>query len=493
MSAILDKIFSHEGFDQLDRDVLVARYDHSGAIFEAKSGIRSQSGQHPQVGNVITSPIPPEGIIISSPGTYAFTGNVTWQAASMACSAITIAASDVVLDMAGFTLKASVQDNSQLIAGIMIAGSSNAPASNVTIRNGTLANLCFYGICAEFVENLAIENVTVSGLVFNNLNQRILCPAGIHVDHGTAVQITDCMVQYLYVTADSSAGIQMIHTVGGAVRGCGTREFTNYDGSVQGFSYLLSSGITTSYCTAESFQSHFKTNIQTPGHTVLGFIPVFCVDLVFEDCTATNMIGCCDDCHGMSIFLDALVSVSRFTAISVIDGVAQSHSGAKATGLEVYGALVSVEDCVVDSIAAINPQNRQATGFSAWGAGITFSRCAATNVMVTDENGDTNPDLGYGTGFGWAPDPRHPFRDVPAFRVEYDDCRARDCQVGFDTWNHVESTWTNVSHSNCDIDFLVEPGGTRTLSANPCSECNPPITAVLTNMARDNRYPGSSL
>lgn len=493
MSAIINRIFSHDGLDQLDKDALVAKYDLSSAIFASKADLRPQKGQSPQDGNVIPSKIPTSGIIITSPGTYSFAGNVTWQAGATAGSAITIASSDVVLDMAGFNLEATVPDNSQFIAGITIAGSSNVPVSNVTIRNGTLANMCFYGICAEYAENLAIESVIVSGMMFNNLDRRDLCPAGIHVDHGLTVQITDCAVQYLYVTADSSAGIQILNTVGGTVHGCRTSDFTNYDGSVQGFSYLVSSDITTSNCTARGFQSHFKANIQTPGHTVLGFIPVFCIDLVYRDCTATDMVGCCDDCHGMSVFLVALVSVTGFTAKGVVDGVAQSHSGAKATGLEVYGALVSVEDCSAERITAINPQDRQAAGFSAWGAGITFSRCTATDVTVIDENGNSHPGLGYGTGFGWAPDPRSMFRGVPALRVEYEDCRARDCQVGFDTWNHVESTWKNVSHTNCGIDILVEPGGTRTLSGNPCSECNPPISIVLTNMARGNRHPGSSL
>jgi hypothetical protein len=492
MSAILDKIFSHPGFDQLDRDALVARYDHSGAIFEAKSGIRSQRGQHPQVGNVINSPIPPEGIIISSPGAYSFTGDVTWAAASSAGAAITIAADGVELDMGGHQLQALVQDNSQFTVGIMVAGTADRSVSKARIRNGTLVNMCFYGICAEHVEDLVIENITVSGLVFDNLRRRILCPAGIHVDHAQRVTITGCTVQFLYATSDSSAGIQLVNTSDGTVSGCRMSDLTNYDGSVQGFSYLLSSGIVTSHCSADGLQSHFKTNIQTPGHTVLGFIPVFCVNMTYVDCTASNLIGCCDDCHGMSAFLVALVSVTHFTASTIIDGVTPSHSGAKATGLEVYGALVSVDNCWVENIRAINPQDKQAAGFSAWGVGITFTNCTAQSVAVTDKDGNWHPGLGYGTGFGWAPDPRPAFRDVPALGVTYDHCRARDCQVGFDTWNHVGSTWTNVSHTNCDIDFLVEPGATRTLTANPCSECNPPCTSVITNLARDNRYPGSS-
>ncbi|MFZ0749363.1 MAG: hypothetical protein WAM70_08400, partial [Pyrinomonadaceae bacterium] len=219
--------------------------------------------------------------------------------------------------------------------------------------------------------------------------------------------------------------------------------------------------------------------------------PILCIELLYENCSATNMTGCCDDCHGMSVFLDALVTVDNFTANNVVDGVAESHSGAKATGLEVYGAFVSIKNCSVTDIVAINPQDKQSAGFSAWGMEITFTGCIATNVSVTDENGNTNPALGYGNGFGWAPDPRHPFVDVGAYWVQYSSCTASNCQVGFDTWNHVDSTWTNVSYTNCGIDILVEPGGSRTLTGDPCSECNPPITAVITNIASGNTYPGS--
>jgi hypothetical protein len=265
----------------------------------------------------------------------------------------------------------------------------------------------------------------------------------------------------------------------------------NNDGSVQGYSYLASSKIMTSNCQALDFQSHFNGNIETSGHTVLGFVPIFCIELLYENCSATNMIGCCDDSHGMSVFLDALVAVNNFTANTVIDGVAESHSGAKATGLEVYGAFVSINNCSVTNITAIRPQNMQSAGFSAWGMAIKFTNCTAAEVIVTDENGNTNPALGYGNGFGWAPDPRHPFIDVGAYGVEYSGCSASNCQVGFDTWYHVNSTWTNVSYTNCGINILVEPGGSRTLSCNPCSECKQPINAVITNIASGNTYPGS--
>jgi hypothetical protein len=131
----------------------------------------------------------------------------------------------------------------------------------------------------------------------------------------------------------------------------------------------------------------------------------------------------------------------------------------------------------------------QSTGFSAWGADITFTGCTASNVVVCDQFGNWNPDLGYGTGFGWAPDPRPPFCQVGATNVEYSGCGASNSNVGFDTWFHIDSTRTDPSYTNCGIDILVQPGGTRTLTGNLCSECNPPITTPLTNIAEGNTYP----
>ena len=480
---ILDKIFSYDVFKDLDQAALVARYDVTDAIYEINSAIHSQKGQDPQLDPVI-SEIPPQGIIISTPGTYTFSADITWNPASVPCAAITIVADNVVLDLGGYNLKAIVQDNSQLIAGIFVLNTSN-----VTVRNGALVNMCLYGICAEFVSALTLENVIVSGLAFNNLSVRNLCPSGIHIDRSSYVSILNCAVQYMYVTSDASAGIQILNTYTGSVSGCQVNNLVNYDGSVTGFIYVNSSNIATSKCSSANFQTHFSGNIQTMGHTVLGFAPIFCICLTYVDCTATKMIGCCDDCHGMSVFLDALVTVTNFTADIVIDGVARSHSGAKATGLEVYGTDVVISDCTAENIKAVNPQDKQATGFSAWGSNIIFIDCRADHVVVCDEKGNKHPDLGFGTGFGWAPDPRIPFREIGAYGVQYLACCASNCQVGFDTWFHVNSTWTNVSTTNCDTNILVEPGVSRVLSGNPCSECNPPITVSVTNIASGNTYP----
>src|SRR5580704_4025657 len=137
---IIDKVFSHDVFKGLDRDGLVKRYDVTGSLREIKAPLRAQQGQVQPTGNIITD-IPPGGIIITNPGTYAFGADIAWSPPSAPCAAITIASDDVVLDLNSFTLKATVPDNGKHIAGIFVRN-----ASGVTVRNGTLANMCLYGI-----------------------------------------------------------------------------------------------------------------------------------------------------------------------------------------------------------------------------------------------------------------------------------------------------------------------------------------------------------
>ena len=74
-------------------------------------------------------------------------------------------------------------------------------------------------------------------------------------------------------------------------------------------------------------------------------------------------------------------------------------------------------------------------------------------------------------GFGWAPDPRAILSTTAAAGVTYTDCVADRCEVGFDTWYHIDSKWIRPVHTNCKTGILIQPKGKRTLSCDPCSEC----------------------
>jgi len=262
----------------------------------------------------------------------------------------------------------------------------------------------------------------------------------------------------------------------------------NFDGACTGFGHFRSEKSYLENCSATRFQSFFNGNLKTQGHTCIGFVPFFSTDLSFINCSATNINGCCDDAHGISIFLclgNILVKGCKID--NVKDGIG-NNTGAKATGIEVYGSGVVVSDCIVSNITAINPQDKQCTGFScALADNVKFINCKAINVQVVDENGKQNSCLGYGTGFGWAPDIRPEFV-FPAVNILYEKCCAKKCQVGFDSWYHIDSKWNNICCCDCGIAVLNLNNSQRTLSCNPCSECNPPITKTLDNVAKNNKF-----
>lgn len=482
----LDQIFSDPIFKDLDKAALEQIYfDQSKQIKALYQGYFNQAGQQLQVGNVIRQ-IPSAGIVIRTPGTYTFANDIPWGPNNVQCSAITIQCSDVTLDLAGFTLTASISDKSQQIAGILVLGpDTSTTITNIAITNGTVANVSEFGVFATAVCGLNISRINVTGVCLQNLAIRFVTPSGIHVNGCVDVAISSCNVTQLEVTADSSAGIFLLSTFAATVSGCRATGLVNNDGAVIGFSYISCIGVATTGCAAESLQSHFNGNVKASGHTVLGFCPIICWDMSYVGCSASWLTGCCDDCHGMSVFLDGNVRVTGFRADHIVDGVSPSNTGAKATGLEVYGVGVTVTDSVVSSIKAINPQDKQSTGFSAWGLGIQFNRCVASDVVAQDDFGAGS----HGTGFGWAPDPRVYFAFTGAYDVTYTDCTADQCQVGFDTWYHVNSTWTRPIYTNCQIGILVEPGGKRTISCDPCSECDPAFSVTMTNLASENTYP----
>ena len=107
---------------------------------------------------------------------------------------------------------------------------------------------------------------------------------------------------------------------------------------------------------------------------------------------------------------------------------------------------------------------------------------------MLDNQGQPSTAKGNGLGFGWAPDGRPFLSTLAASNVTYTNCVAEDCQVGFDTWFHINGVWDNISAPGCETDVLVQtnPPAKRVLFADPIAESNPPLWTPLVNVARDN-------
>lgn len=431
--------------------------------------------------------IPPHGIVINAPGTYVFENDITWSPRGHG-QAILITANDVVLDFQKHSLNS-------IITSFKTSGIVAQSVANLIIKNGMISSMGFAGIQCDACTQLSINNVTVDGLNMENTAVYTV-PVGILVTASAIVSINGCTVKNINVKTGSTAAIQLTETIGSKVFNCHINNLKNRDGVCSGIGHLLCDDAEVKSCTLDGIKSEFINNLNTEGHTAIGIVPVASTQLRITKCTISNITGCCDDAHGMSIFECLGAIVKKCTVKNVLDGAGAAQTGAKATGIEVYASEVRVIDCSVKNIKAINPQDKQATGFScAQCFDVQFIRCSAEDVNVVDQNGNQSACLGYGTGFGWAPDPRSEFI-VPAVNILYKDCSAKMCQVGFDSWFHTDSHWKNISSICNGISVLNQNHSQRTISCNACSECGctqpgcypEPKTTIINNVAQNNRF-----
>ncbi len=486
--ALLNDILSSPSYKNLNKEALRQQYDSSPHILNAIKSASEAAAIPTPLTTPTFSSIPENGWLINEPGTYTMTGDCAWTPKSPG-AAITILADNVVLDLGGFVLSVQVPAGSgtEKFNGVNVALSSN-----VTVQNGTISGANYYGLQATFADTVNLFALNVTSLSYKDKITQNATPCGIFMGGCGNIQILDCSVSNIDVLAASCAGIQLIACQQGTVSNCGISQLKNQDGGAQGFSYLLCKDIRTTRGSCDDFVTDYQGLTITSGHTSIGFIPILSKKLHFDGCSSTNIKGCCDDAHGMSLFLVKEIIVNNFKAHGVTDGPAPYNTGAKATGLEVYGDNITVNNSQVDNIHATMPQDLQAAGFSAWGDAITFNNCSADDVQVLNASGQPDTKLGYGTGYGWAPDPRTLFKHTMADNVQYNSCSSTNCQLGCDTWNHTNSIWTVFSAVNCGQCCLNLPAGaTREFTMNQCSEkpSDEPSPVIITNHAANNSVP----
>lgn len=443
------------------------------------SEIHASSPQFP------ISEIPPSGMIITTPGTYVFENDITWTPAGDG-QAIFIIGDNITLDLRNYKLESPYTQFNTI--GIHALG-----CANLTIKHGTISHMALGGVKCEGCARVVIKHITVDGLNLQN-TATYTVPVGILVSASVDALIHSCMVQNLDVKTASTAAIQLTGVLSSKVSSCHITNLINRDGACTGIGHLLCDTAEVKSCVLDNIQSEFIDNLNTEGHTAIGIIPVASTNINIERCEISNITGCCDDAHGISLFECTNGVIKRCKVKNVLDGAGPAQTGAKATGIEVYASNSKVIECYVKNITAINPQDKQATGFSvAQCTGVEFFRCEAENVNVYDQFGGQSASLGYGTGFGWAPDPRIV---SPAVDVLYKYCTAKKCQVGFDSWYHINSVWENI-YSDCNkIAILDKDQPPRTLTCDPCSECGclivgcypTPFSITLDNVAQNNVF-----
>lgn len=478
--SVIDQIFSHPLYRSLDVNAL-KRYVFAPQIVEQSyAKINQQTGNSTLPGYGINR-IGEGTLFLTQPGAFVLENDVSWTHVAGSYSAIVILSDDVTLDLNGHTITCVNNDPGANLSTISTSG-----FSNVTIKNGTLKNAYYCGINANETNGLTLENVYIQGMKFQNITAGLAYPAGLHLSNCSGISVDRVRVHDVQVTADTGAGIVMIDCQGGSITNITLGGLYNKNGSMQGLSQFGCEEFSITGAAVFDLSTDSIAGKPSTASTAIGFMPTGCVNLSFTHCEAHDIKGCCDDCHGMSVFLCEGVRVTTFHARNVVDGRPPYNKGAKATGLEVYGVGVVIQDCHVSDIVAHNPEDLQSSGFSVWGLDNKFIGCSASKVSVVG-----TPPLGqsyYAVGFGWAPDPRPEFRVGDATKVSYLGCSASECGIGFDTFRHVDSNWLEWTASGCAISVLQSPGSSRTITCCPCSECSLPINAQVPNTASGNTF-----
>ena len=389
--------------------------------------------------------------------------------------------------------------------GIVIAGGSHATISGGWVRGVTNEGGTVQGILGAMgIQHMTVTNVQVSHIRSGQKwTNNALAHTALGMAFAPSARPMRATIRAVTVT-NGGAGytsppdVSLVTLAGDPGSGA-TAEATVSGGKVTGVT-VLNQG--TNYIQAPAVQftggggSGAGALILPSGANYYSANGVGNIRVV--DCVISNVIGGIDDAHGISLFVVTNTTVDHVRVHHVRDGDnTLGVAGSKATGIESYGDPTSTNcqilltNCHVENIVADSPGDLAALGFSAAGAGIRFIGCTASNVAVIGTNALTpgaSPGRGY--GFAWAPDIRIVYQ-YPARNVTFEQCVAVDCEVGFDTFNFVDSDWIGTSshfpgNSNF-IPFLVEPstlpdqvGGTKRVLYG----------AVWNELTDANNYPG---
>lgn len=417
--------------------------------------------------------IPQDGIILFIPGTYIVMNDLFYNGRS---TAITIIGSNITLDMNGYKIINHGRSNT----GIM-----TALGENITIKNGSIVNFGTMSIVSILNSHIEINNMAICKLtndVMSVPSFGILCALSndILINH---INISNIIVKAMVLSAMSFLDCSKVD-----IKNVEMKNLVNKSGVCSGISFMGCSEGTIDNVHVEKLTTESIANENAPGHTAIGFVPYQSSELTFTNCSGKYITGGCDDAHFMSLYWVKDCKVQLCVGEDIVDGV--SGKGAKATGIEVYAdngvenANIEIIDCQMKNIKAINPGDKQSAGYSVAGSGVTFRNCSAENIKVYK---GIHKMVGIGVGFGWAPDIRE-VNIFPAKNILYDKCLSKDCQSGFDMFNHQNSTWRECQTINCDT--IISPHvEEKIFYCDKCSECpQGPTYVKVKNVETDNNF-----
>lgn len=151
-------------------------------------------------------------IQIAAPGHYYLRGNLDPPADT---TAIRINASDVSLDLGGFTVTGS---GSTLVAGILVFGVN----TRVSITHGTVRGFPYANIGAAGITHVVIDGVTTTdgqvGITVGGYSTIRNCESSFNSDAGVLVSGSNVLIERCLVSSNGFVGVSLQNGSGAVVR-----------------------------------------------------------------------------------------------------------------------------------------------------------------------------------------------------------------------------------------------------------------------------------
>ena len=161
LSEKIKSIFLHDFFSSLNSELKNRNTELLSNLSKVNSNLSSIKTPSSLKEYIITN-IPPEGIIIDVSGEYKFGNDIIWSP-NNSCTAITINADNVTLDLNQFILSVNpstfVNNNGAQFNGISVLESTN-----IVIQNGSIDKVSYYGVNISKSLDIKIDNITIGNI-----------------------------------------------------------------------------------------------------------------------------------------------------------------------------------------------------------------------------------------------------------------------------------------------------------------------------------------
>jgi hypothetical protein len=290
--------------------------------------------------------IPPEGLTIDKPGTYFFADDIEWAGQELARTAITIKASDVVLDMKGHSLSAP---RNVPLSGVF--GISADKAHRVSLRNGTIKGFQLIGV--HFANS---EDATLSDIVISDIGNGVpgYTPTGLSANLCQDLTLDNISVRNVNGSWSVSVLSPGQIVSGISLKGCTDVNIGGRVSGINGYSTVVS-GVIGINCHGITLKNLEIDDVNGSGVNVSGASFVTSKKISIEEGVVSNLHNDAGVCSGIATDDCQQITVLNTTVNGLSTGLMPNKDAVGHTCIGMVFAPLKVVEGGVSEIDVGNP------------------------------------------------------------------------------------------------------------------------------------------